>query len=68
MEERYDQLLNIAEQHQPTGIRFIYYTATTTGIVPKTPSGYVKVQRAILQSGGAHNVSSLNPCGTNSSD
>jgi hypothetical protein len=49
MAERYSALYDIVREHQPTGIRFVYYTATVRGIVPKTDSGYVKVQRAILQ-------------------
>ncbi|MEX5711978.1 hypothetical protein AB1484_27695 [Parafrankia sp. FMc6] len=48
MEARYDALYEIAAETQPTGLRFIYYTATTRGIVEKTDSGYNKVQRAIL--------------------
>lgn len=49
METRYVALAEIVRQNQPTGIRFTYYTATTKGLVPKTQSGYEKVQRAILK-------------------
>ena len=49
MADRDAAIYDIVREHQPTGIRFVYYTATTRGIVPKTDSGYVKVQRAILQ-------------------
>ncbi len=48
MEARYDALFDIVEAAQPTGIRFVYYKATTQGLVPKTDTGYAKVQRAIL--------------------
>ena len=49
MAARHDALFEIVRAAQPTGIRFTYYTATTRGIVPKTKTGYRKVQRAILQ-------------------
>lgn len=49
MEARYDALYAIVKASQPTGVRFVYYRATVEGIVPKTDSGYVKVQRAILE-------------------
>lgn len=49
MAARYDALFEIVRANQPTGIRFTYYTATTTGLVPKANTGYVKVQRAILK-------------------
>jgi hypothetical protein len=49
MEARFDAIYRIVKESQPTGIRFAYYRAVVEGIVPKTDSGYVKVQRAILQ-------------------
>ena len=48
LQARYDAVLAIAREHQPTGLRFIYYTATTKKIVPKNDSGYGMVQRAVL--------------------
>lgn len=48
MEARYNAVYEIAREHQPTGIRFIYYTATTRGVVSKNDSGYNKIQRAVL--------------------
>lgn len=48
MEARYDALAEIIAAEQPTGIRFVYYTATARGLVPKNDHGYDKVQRAIL--------------------
>jgi hypothetical protein len=49
MEARFSAIYSIVEKSQPTGIRFTYYRAVVEGIVPKTDSGYVKVQRAILK-------------------
>ena len=48
MRLRYDAIFAIVRRNQPTGIRFTYYTASAKGIVDKTDSGYVKVQRAML--------------------
>jgi hypothetical protein len=48
MQDRFDAIYEIVRDSQPTGIRFVYYTATTKGIVAKTDPGYNKVQRAIL--------------------
>lgn len=48
MQARYDAVYEIVREHQPTGIRFTYYTATVRGIVPKNDSGYRKIQRAVL--------------------
>lgn len=48
MQVRYDAVMEIAREHHPTGIRFIYYTATARGIVTKNDSGYNKIQRAVL--------------------
>jgi hypothetical protein len=49
MVERYQALYEIVRENQPTGVRFTYYAATAAGIVPKTQSGYVMVQRALLE-------------------
>jgi hypothetical protein len=49
MEERHQAVIEIVRENQPTGIRFTYYTATTRGLVPKTQSGYDKIQRAVLR-------------------
>lgn len=48
MEERYDALLAIASDNQPASVRNIYYRAVVAGIVEKTESGYMKVQRALV--------------------
>lgn len=48
LDERRVAILEIARQHQPSSVRHIYYVATTMGIVPKTDSGYNKVQRDVL--------------------
>lgn len=48
LDDRRARILEIARQHQPSSVRHIYYVATTEGIVPKTDSGYNKVQRDVL--------------------
>ncbi len=49
MGERYEALFSIVEESQPTGVRFTYYRAVSKGIVEKTESGYIKVQRALVK-------------------
>lgn len=56
MAARHDAVFEIVERSQPTGIRFVYYTATVRHIVPKTDPGYVKVQRAILKMRREHRI------------
>ncbi|MDQ2880489.1 MAG: hypothetical protein M3Y48_04295 [Actinomycetota bacterium] len=48
MTERHDAIYEITRESQPTGIRFVYYRAVVTGLVPKTDPGYAKVQRALM--------------------
>ena len=48
MQTRYDALIQIVSEAAPTGVRFTYYRAVSKGIVHKTNSGYVMVQRALM--------------------
>lgn len=48
MEHRKDVLLELAEANRPAPVRNLYYRAVVAGIVPKTDSGYSKVQRALV--------------------
>jgi hypothetical protein len=47
MAERYDALIQIVEESAPTGVRFVYYRATTQHLIQKNDGGYDKVQRAL---------------------
>lgn len=47
MATRYERLYEITELHQPASVRHVYYQAVVAGVVEKTESGYVKVQRAL---------------------
>ncbi|NJD65944.1 MAG: hypothetical protein FIB00_12000 [Chloroflexi bacterium] len=49
MAARHDRIYEIVRANLPTGIRFTYYTAAARGLVEKRDTGYVKVQRAILE-------------------
>jgi hypothetical protein len=48
MEERYEALIQIVIESAPTGVRFVYYRATTQHLITKNDSGYAKVQRALV--------------------
>lgn len=48
MERRYQVLLDLAAANRPASVRNLYYRAVVAGLVPKTESGYVKVQRALV--------------------
>lgn len=48
MQARYDALIQIVFEAEPTGVRFCYYRAVSQGIVPKTDNGYIQVQRALM--------------------
>lgn len=49
MAERYDALVEIVAETNPTGGRFVFYRATVGGVVSKDDSGAEKVQRALLK-------------------
>ncbi len=49
MGDRHDALYRVVADSQPTGVRFTYYRAVALGLVPKTESGYYKVQRALAE-------------------
>jgi hypothetical protein len=48
VEARFQALFLIAKENAPCSARNIYYGAVVAGVVPKTESGYVKVQRALV--------------------
>lgn len=47
LDELRSELLSIAYHSRPTTARFIFYRATTLGLVPKTQQGYRVVQREV---------------------
>jgi hypothetical protein len=49
MEHRYVVLAELAADNRPASVRNLYYRATVAGLVPKTKSGYDKVQRALVE-------------------
>lgn len=49
MQDRARRLIDVMRENQPGSVRSFYYRAVVAGIVPKTESGYNKVQRMIAQ-------------------
>jgi hypothetical protein len=49
MEHRYAVLTELAADNRPASVRNLYYRAVVAGLVPKTESGYQKVQRALVE-------------------
>jgi hypothetical protein len=51
MEHRHERLVALAEEHGPCSVRHLFYRAVVDGLdgIDKTNSGYMKVQRAVLE-------------------
>lgn len=49
VEARDAEIWEIVYAQRPTGVRFIYYVATSRNLVPKTEGGYRTVQQTILR-------------------